>query len=65
MPMAFGTWGGMGPEACKLLSRVVARGAAWLDGGLRTRRQEELRQTVGLALLQHVWLLLDAKNLIQ
>ena len=65
LPMAFGTWGGMGPEACKLLSRVVARGAAWLDGGLRTRRQEELRQMVGLALIQHIWKLLDAKNLIQ
>ena len=65
MPMAFGTWGGMGPDACKLLQRVLARAAAWLDGSLRTRKQEELRQTLGLALMGHTWKLLDARNMIQ
>ena len=65
LPMAFGTWGGMGPEAAKLLARILARGAAWLDGSFRSRKQEELRQNVGVALMRHVWLLLDAKNLLQ
>ena len=63
--MAFGTWGGMGPDACKLFQRVLAKGAAWLDGSMRLRRQEELRRSLGLALSLHVWRLLDAKTLIQ
>ena len=54
-----------GRHASVFAKKVVARGAAWLDGGLRLQRQEELRQQVGLSLLQHVWRLLDAKNLIQ
>ena len=64
LPMAFGTWGGLGPEACKLLQRVLTRAAAWLDGSLRTRRQEELRQMLGLALMVHIGKLLDARALI-
>ena len=55
----------MGPDAGKLFQRVLARAAAWLDGSMRLRRQEELRQSLGLALLLHVWRLLDAKNLLQ
>ena len=64
-PMAFGTWGGMGPEAAKLLHRLVGRAASWLEGPLRARRQHELRESVGVALMRHIWLLLDAKNLLQ
>ena len=55
----------MGPEAAKPLSRILYQGAAWLDGSFRSRKQEELRQNVGIALMKHVWLLLDAKNLLQ
>ena len=65
MQMTFGTWGGMGPETCKLLQRVLARAAAWLDGSLRTRRHEGLRQSLGMALMGHIWKLLDARSLIQ
>ena len=64
-PMAFGTWGGMGPQAAKLFHRLLHRAASWLEGPLRGRRQEELKQLVGVALMQHVWRLLDAKNLLQ
>ena len=65
LPMAFGTWGGMGPEAAKLLHRLLGRAASWLEGPLRGRRQEELQQHVGVALMRQVWHLLDAKNLLQ
>ena len=64
LPMAFGTWGGMGPEAAKLLFRLIKRAASWLDGDLRAARQEELRLNVGLALMRHTWVLLEAKNSI-
>ena len=62
--MAFGTWGGMGPDAAKLLFRLLKRAASWLDGDSRAARQEELRLTVGLALMRHIWVLLEAKNAI-
>ena len=64
LPMAFGTWGGLGPEAAKLLARLLKRAAGWAEGDLRSRRQEELRQTLGVALMKHVWALLDSKNFL-
>ena len=64
LPMAFGTWGGMGPDAAKLLFRFLKRAASWLDGDARAARQEELRLNVGLALMRHIWVLLEAKNAI-
>ena len=63
-PMAFGTWGGLGPEAAKLLGRATQRAASRLEGDFRTRRKEELRINLGLALVRHVWALLNNKNLI-
>ena len=61
--MAFGTWGGMGPEGAKLLARMAQRGAGWQDNELRTSLQEELRLSVGVALMREIWVLLDQKNL--
>jgi hypothetical protein len=63
-PMAFGTWGGMGPDAAKLLARLLPRAAGWLEGSLRTRRQWELRANLGVALMTHIWRVLDAKNFL-
>ena len=65
LPMAFGTWGGLGPQAAKLAYRLLKRAASWADGDLRAARQEELRLGLGLSLMRHVWLLLEAKNLLQ
>ena len=62
--MAFGTWGGLGPEAAKLLGRATQRAASRLEGEFRNRRKEELRINLGLALVRHVWALLNNKNLI-
>ena len=62
--MAFGTWGGMGPDAAKLLARLLPRAAGWLEGSLRTRRQWELRANLGVALSSHIWRVLDAKNFL-
>ena len=62
LPMAFGTWGGMGPEAAKVTFRVLKRAAGWLEGDLRAGRQEEMRLQLGLALMRHIWSLLETKN---
>ena len=62
--MAFGTWGGQGPEAAKLLHRIVQRAAAWQEGDLRLGRQDEIRCAVGLALMRQVWRLLGSKNFL-
>ena len=63
-PAAFGTWGGLGPEAARLLHRVSKRVASWLEGDLRAGRQEEARQLVGLTLMKGVLdMLLDKKNI--
>ena len=64
MAMAFGTWGGLGPECAKLLARVLKRASGWQEGDLRAVRQDELRQSVGLALMRQIWRLLGAKNFI-
>jgi hypothetical protein len=59
---AFGTWGGMGPEAAKVLSRMLQRATAW-EGveskGVALRRHYE---SVGTALFRQIWRLLDARN---
>ena len=60
--MAFGTWGGLGPECAKSLGRIVRRAAGWLEGDLQTCRQEEIRYIIGLTLMRQVWELLAAKN---
>ena len=60
--LAFGTWGGVGPEAAKSLHRILKRAAGWQEGDLRAARQEELRQGLGLTLMRHVWRLLESKN---
>ena len=59
-PMAFGTWGGQGPEAAKLLQRA----AAWQEGDLRAGRQDVIRCAVGLALMRQVWWLLGSQNFL-
>jgi hypothetical protein len=60
--MAFGTWGGMGPEGAKILQRITKRAAGWLEGDLRACRQEEIRHGVGVSLMRHIWRLLEGKN---
>ena len=62
--MAFGTWGGVGPEGAKLLHRISKRAAGWLEGDLRARRQEEIRHGVGVSLMRHIWQMLEGKNYI-
>jgi hypothetical protein len=62
--MAFGTWGGMGPEAAKTTYRILKRASGWLEGDLRAARQEELRLQLGLALMRHTWALLETKNFV-
>ena len=62
--MAFGTWGGMGPEAAKLLQRFVARASDWREADTREARREEIRLTFGLAQVRGVLHMLDAVRLL-
>jgi hypothetical protein len=62
MAMSFGTWGGMGPEGARVLHRLAKRAASWQEGELRSLRQHELLESVGLALMRQVWRLLANKN---
>ena len=64
-PAAFGTWGGVGPDAARLLHRITKRVAGWLEGDLRASRQEEARQMVGLTLMQGILEMLQGKNQIR
>ena len=60
--MAFGTWGGLGPEGSRVLHRLAKRAASWQEGELRSLRQSEVLENVGLALMRQVWKLLANKN---
>ena len=60
--MAFGTWGGYGPEGYKVLSTLVKRAAAWQEGSARAAKQDELFGVVGVALMTQVWATLFNKN---
>ena len=63
-PVAFGTWGGAGPTAARLLHRLFTRAASHRDPDLRAARQEDLRQLFGLALARQVWHLLEPVRLL-
>ena len=60
--MAFGTWGGLGPEASSQLETLVRRAGAWQTGDLRLSQQESLRLGVGVALMREMCVLLEHKN---
>ena len=62
--MAFGTWGGQGPEGAQLLSRLVRRATAWGTPQDRATHDFEARAAVGTCLMRHVFRLLEAKNFI-
>jgi hypothetical protein len=62
--VALGTWGGLGPESAKLLSRIVKRASAWQEGELRTMKQSELYQSISLSLARQLWKLLQVKHLM-
>ena len=64
-PAAFGSWGGLGPEAARLIHRITKRVAGWLEGDLRASKQEQARQQVGITLTKGILDMLLGKNLIQ
>ena len=63
-PAAFGSWGGMGPDAARLVHRITKRVAGWLEGDLRASRQEEARQLLGLTLARGILEMLQGKHSI-
>ena len=63
-PAAFGSWGGLGPEAARLVHRITKRVAGWLEGDLRASRQEEARQRVGLTFTRGILEMLQGKDSI-
>jgi hypothetical protein len=60
--MAFGTWGGTGPECAKLLHQITKRAASWQEGDLRASKSEQARHAVGWALMMKVLEHLNNKN---
>ena len=60
--MAFGTWGGQGPEAAKSLARAAKRAEGWREGDLRQSHAEMTKLSVGWAVMTQVILLLQTKN---
>jgi hypothetical protein len=52
----------MGPEGARVLHRLAKRAASWQEGDLRSFRQSEVLDNVGLALMGQVWKLLASKN---
>ena len=63
--LAFGTWGGLGPEGARLLARVVKRACAATEPGYREDKAGELYQSIGLALFRQVWRLLGGRNSVR
>ena len=51
----------MGPEGARVLHHLAKREASWQEGDLRSLRQSELLENVGLALMRQVWKLLPTK----
>ena len=62
--MAFGSWGGQGPEAAKLLARAVKKAALGWDLHLQARHKHELFAAFGLALMRGTFDLLAAKAFV-
>jgi GrpB-like predicted nucleotidyltransferase (UPF0157 family) len=62
--MAFGTWGGMGPEGTQVLKRLINRAASWHEGDLKAACRDRLEITMGIALLKSVWKALYNKSLL-
>ncbi len=63
-PMAFGTWGGMGPDGAQLLKRITQRLRASDPDSMRSSRIDEARTALALTLARHVWKLFPGKNLL-
>ena len=63
--MAFGTWGGEGPEAARLLGRIIKRACAAVEPEERPARSKELGQQLSLALMRQIWRLLSGRNYVQ
>ena len=54
MAMAFGTWGGTGPECAKLVHQISKRVASWQEGDLRASKMEQARMALGWSLMTKV-----------
>ena len=60
--IAIGTWGGLGPEGSRFLTKMLKRTTSWQEGDVKSSRQSEILERLGFALMTHVWALLKAKN---
>jgi hypothetical protein len=64
MAAAFGTWGGLGPEGAKVLSRITKRATAWDGADARGASSRLHYEAVGVALFREIFRLLEARNRI-
>ena len=63
--MAFGSWGGQGPEAAKLLARAVKRALHGCEPHLQAGRKHEILSAFGLALMKGTFDLLLNKAFLR
>jgi hypothetical protein len=63
--LAMGTWGGLGPESAKLLTRIIKRTTSWDHGDVRSTRQAESYQLLALALFRQIVQMLRPKHLLR
>ena len=59
--MAFGTWGGTGPEGAKVLARLTKQAGAHEKHDRRGALHATLLQTVGVALFTQLFQLMEAR----
>ena len=62
--LAFGTWGGLGPKAVRLITKLTKRAAGWQEGEHRASLQESLRFRLGFTIISQVSTFLEAKNMV-
>ena len=65
MAAAFGTWGGLGPEGAKVLSRLMKRASSWEDAEARGASQRRQLEAIGVPLFREIFRLLEGRNRIQ
>ena len=63
--MAFGTWGGMGPEGHKTLKRIIAQAAGAWEGERKGAETDFLRQRVATALMSSIIPILQRRLQVQ
>jgi hypothetical protein len=64
MAAAFGTWGGLGPEGAKVLSRTLKRATTWDDPDTRGASLRRQYEAIGVPMFREIFRMLEGSNRI-